>query len=164
MSKQYALNNSGVVIAVPGAAYFAFSLGFNICATVVKGPNRFINITEMSEIEKDIRDGVIKYVLLPVSLSTAKPGEITSQLSRDTGVSILYVKLFLIGDFDSYTNFISYNIGYIESQLAHGGSTTSKSPFDYTLYYFIIGLLSLISVAEGIIIFKYRRIIEEEAV
>jgi len=161
ISNQYALNNTGVVIAVPGAAYFAAILGFNICATIVKGPNRFINVTELSEIEKDIRDGIIKYVILPVSLTEAKPGEISNQLSRDTGVTIIYVKLFLIGTFNTYSNFMSYNIGYIESQVAHGGSTVSVSSVNTFLYYFIIGLLTFISIAEGLIIFKYRRIVEE---
>jgi len=161
ISKRYVLNNTGVVIAVPGAAYFAFSLGFNVCATIVKGPNRFINITELSEIEKNIRDGLIKYVVLPVSLTEAKPGEISNQLSRDTGVTILYVKLFLIGNFETYSDFMSYNVGYIESQVAHGGGDISASSVNFFLYYFIIGLLTLISIAEGLIIFKYRRIVEE---
>ena len=162
LSKQYSLNNEGVVIAVPGVAYFAFSLGFNISATLVKGPNRFINVTELSEVEENIRDGLIKYVLLPVSLIEGKPGEISAQLSRDTGIAIIYVKIFLIGNFDSFSDFISYDIGYIESQLAHGGSTSTASSSNLLLYYFIIGLLSLISISEGLIIFKYRRIVEEE--
>ncbi len=156
---KYQLNGTHVAIAVPGIAYIAKMFGFTIRALFVKGPNRFINATELAEVERLIENGTIKYILCEEILREGKPGQIAQQISEDTGALVIYVTAFSMSNIQDYVALLTYNVGVIKASLEHTDS--QGSIFDAILAYITIGVISLIALIEGFLIFRIRRSVEE---
>ncbi|MGQ4832292.1 MAG: metal ABC transporter substrate-binding protein [Candidatus Asgardarchaeia archaeon] len=157
--REHSLNGTGVAIAVPGIAYLAKIFGFSIKALFVKGPNRFINASEIAEIEKMVANGSIKYLLCEEILKEGKPGQITQQIAEDTGASVIYITAFAMGDVQDYLALLAYNVGAIKTALET--PKIQEISFNITLLYVTIGILSLITILEGFVIFRIRRSVEE---
>jgi len=160
----YNLNNTGVVVAVPGAAYFAKMLQLSIKAMLVTGPNRFANATEIAAIEEDISQGEIEYILCPYIMRDTKPGQIAEQISQETGIPVLYPRIFATHGFDSYVDFISFNLGTIEGQLIKEESINQPTNgVSDVILFSTIAVLGLIAIFEGYLLFIYKKRLEEEA-
>jgi len=149
----------GTVIAVPGAAYLAVAFGLKIEASLLKGPGSFVNSSELNQIYQKAHDGLIKLILCPESLRNGKPGEISRQLSRDTGLPVIYVRVFSMYGLKDYFALMTYNAG----ALSNAEKVSSKaSKEDFFIWYLIsIGILFSIVIVESIMIFLYKRRAEE---
>lgn len=153
------IHGSGAVIAVPGAAYLAIAFGLKIEAILLKGPGSFANSSELNQIYQKARDGLIRLILCPESLRNAKPGEISRQLSLDTGLPVIYVRIFSMYGLKDYFALMTYNAGAV----SHAGKIgTNPSGSDFLVWYLIvIGILFSIVIVESTMIFLYKRKAEE---
>lgn len=159
----YDLEGTGVAVAVPGIAYFAYMLNMSIEAMFVKGPNRFVNASEIAEIEEYIAKGKITMILCPEIMKDTKPGTISKQISEETGISVIYIRIFSTHKFNSYIDFMSYNLGLLEGALNKVQEYQIGTGVDISLLFSSVGVLSLIAILEGYFLFRYKRRLEEEA-
>ncbi len=149
------LYHKNSVVAVPGAAYVAYSFEINVIATLLKGPGRFANTTEIQRIREMANKGELHIILCPVALKNSKADEMAKQLSSDINVPLIYVRVFSMTGLRDYFALMTYNAAAISgASQAYSKSTSSELiPF----LYLGITILFLISVVEGLIIFVYKR-------
>ena len=143
------------IVAVPGAAYVAYSFGLGVVASLLQGPGRFINATELDKIFSLAREGRIKVILCPYALKDGKPGEMSRQLSEDTGVPVAYVRVFSLSGLKDYFALMTYNAGVLASVNSAGMGGISMELFYW--YLLAIGILFSIVFIESVMIFKYKR-------
>jgi len=149
------LYGAGVVISVPGVAYIASTFGFNIIASLLKEPGKFMNSTELNYIISLARENKVRLILCPYSLKSGKPGEISRQLSEDAEIPVAYVRIFSMEGLNDYFAMMTYNIGVIENTATLNPSSISS---DIVYWYMIaIGVLFAIVMIESSMIFLYKR-------
>ncbi len=146
---------SGAVIAVPGVAYLALSFGLRIEATLLVGPGGFLNSSELDQVIEKADKGEIKVILCPAALKNGKPGEFSRQLSKDTGLPVIYVRVFSISGLKDYFALMTYNAGVLSTFKEIGASSSGEN----LLVWYIIsaGILFIVVIVESIVIFIYKR-------
>jgi len=154
------LYGAGAVIAVPGAAYVAFSFGLRVKASLLIEPGKFINASELERIRNLAENGKIKVILCPEELKDAKPGEYSRQLSEEFKIPIAYVRVFSLGGIQDYFALMTYNAGVISSLSESISGGISKE----ILYWFYVALAILFAIVflESTMIFLYKRRAEVE--
>ena len=154
------LAGKGVLIAVPAVAYVAYSFGMIPKASILKAPGSFVSGSEISKIEEKIRSGEISVAMCPESFKDAKPGQILSEINKDTGIPIIYVRVFALAGLDDYIALLTYNIGAVCSVQPNSksGSTSGEMITYLTLGFAII---TIIAIVELFIIFNFKRRAEE---
>ena len=162
ISEQYNLKGLSVAIAVPGAAYVVDAFKMKIASVLLKGPGRFMNATELAELEAAIKAGEISMLICPEILRGAKAGEISEQVSRDTGIPVVYVRVFGVKDMN-YFELMMYNAGVmkgtIDSMDEYRSSLTSSI---LPWLYFVVIVSVVIAIIEAFVIYKARRKVEME--
>jgi len=154
------LRGFGAVVAVPGAAYIAYAFGMNVVASLLKGPGRFVNASELEKIREIAQSGFIRVILCPLSLANGKAGEISNELSRNINVPVVYVRVFSSGGLMDYFALMMYNIGALS-----GISNVARESLGQNLLMLLytgIGILFVIAITELVIIYNYTRRAEEE--
>ncbi|MEM2637689.1 MAG: metal ABC transporter substrate-binding protein [Candidatus Korarchaeota archaeon] len=151
-SSKYKLNGSGVVIAIACIAYIPLMLGMDIKAMFLVEPEESSSSGDISKIEEKIRTGEIKYIACPLSMKDGTPGQISRQVSKDTGAPIIYMDSFSLSGTRGYFSFISRILGEIETSL-----NISLPESNAVIYYIVIALLGAIVAVEAVIIFQLRR-------
>ncbi len=149
------LYGRGAIIAVPGAAYLALAFGLEIKASLLKGPGSFVNSSELDQIYRETHEGLIKLILCPESLRDGKPGEISRQLSRDTGLPVIYVRIFSMYGLRDYFALMTYNAGALSNANNIGASSGENDLFIW--YLISVSILFLIVIVESVVIFLYKR-------
>ena len=154
VAREKSLVGIGVLLAVPAAAYVAQAFMMEPKAILLTSPTGYVGGSEIVEIEDMIDRGEIKVGMCPESLKDSKPGEIMSEIASDTGLPILYPRIFSLGGLYDYIAILSYNLGVVESMDFSRIERQNQDIFLYLLTGFIIA--TLIAFIELIIIFKYR--------
>ncbi len=152
MAKNADLENKTALLTVPGAFYVVKYLGISIEGTIVEGPHQFISEKELSRVKKDIQNGKINFIVDVQSLQNSRSGQIAIQLSRETGVKIVYIDIFSTSN---YTNLLLKDasiLSYARYVNRYGNESCSCD------FYLITSiLLSIITVVLFIIAYDYRR-------
>lgn len=149
------LNGQGAVIAVPGAAYLALAFNLKIEASLLKGPGSFLNSSELSEVINKAKKGEIKVIICPISLKDGKPGELSRQLSQDTGVPVVYVRVFSMYGLSDYFALMTFNAGVLSNANKIGATSSGN---DLLIWYLLsIGVLFVAFIVESAVIFIYKR-------
>ena len=152
MVNSFDLKNKTALLAVPGVFYVVKSLNISSWGSIVKGPNQFISPQEMNSIEREIKEGKIDFIVNAYGLENSKAGEIAIEISKETGVKILYVDIFSC---NNYTNLLIKNAAIISSY-SYSKSYQNEN-CDYTSYVLIISLLSILTAAIFYIAYRYRK-------
>ena len=140
------LNMISVALAFPAAQYIAYMLQLKVKAFISRGEGILIGSSEMLKIEDEMKRGEIKYILMPdISLRT-QLGEYVKQLSSETETPIVIIKTIGGWEFNTYADFIYYNVGLVI------GALKSHSYINRTMggricegenYYLILIILAL---------------------
>ena len=152
--------NKGVLLAVPAVAYIAYSFGMVPKASILKAPGSLVSGSEIDYIERQIKNGDISIGLCPESFRDLKPGQVMDEIRRDTGLPIVYVRVFSLGGLKDYRSLLVYNIAVINSISFEDSDENSWSRL---AIYLLIGFifLAVVAVVESIIIFNFRKRAEE---
>ncbi len=152
MERIFDLRNKTSLIAVPGVFYVLKSLNISVWGTIVKGPQQFISPQEMSDIEEEIRKGKIDFIVNAENLENSKAGEIAREISKETGIKILYVDVFSCYN---YTDLLIKNTAIISSYKY--SETYQNENCDYTPYLITVSLLSILTAFIFYLVYRYRK-------
>ncbi len=152
MAREANLENESVLLTVPGSFYVVKYLGLSIEGTIVEGPHQFISEEELNRVKEDIKDGKISYIVDIQGLASSKSGQIAIQLSRETGVKVVYIDIFSTGN---YTALLLKDAAILSS--AKNVETYGHAWCDYSFYIITTGLLLAVSVILFVIAYSYRR-------
>lgn len=164
VSEKYNLKDLEVAIAVPGAAYVVDAFKMRIVSVLLKGPGRFMNASELAKLEAAIKAGNISMLICPEIMKDAKAGEISEQVSRDTGIPVVYIRVFGIKDM-SYFELMMYNAGVLKGTLNSINSMSKYGGFSSNILlwlYFVLMISVIIAIIEAFVIYKARRRVEME--
>lgn len=162
ISEENGLKGLSVAIAVPGAAYVVDAFKMKIASVLLKGPGRFINATELAELETAIKAGEISMIICPEIMRNARAGEISEQVSRDTGIPVVYVRVFGIKNM-SYFELMMYNAGVMKGTMNSINKYGRGLTGDILLWlYFAVIISVFIAIIEAFVIYKARRKVEVE--
>ncbi len=153
---QYHLTGKKAVAAVPGVAYILNDLGIETGVLLLKGPGQFASTQEITDIENGIKNGTYSIIACAEVLEHAKAGEISEQISQDTGIPVAYIKIFSFGDLEDYFALETYNTATIISIFRIAQNNVEQS-HNELYYYMVIGILGITTFIELIIIMNYRR-------
>ena len=149
---EFDLKNKTSLLAVPGVFYVVKALNIGIAGSIVEGPNKFISPDEISKLEDEIRMGKINFIVNAVGLEDSRAGNIAKEISKDTGIKILYIDVFSA---DNYTATLLKNAAVLSSSdYVYQYSTNSCDIYPYA--YALIAA-SILSIILGYIAYQYRR-------
>jgi ABC-type Zn uptake system ZnuABC Zn-binding protein ZnuA len=161
VSEDYNMKNLKVAIAVPGAAYVADAFKMKIASVFLKSPGQFINASELAELEAAIKTSEISLLICPEIMKDAKAGEISEQISRDTGVPVVYVRVFGI-DGMNYFELMMYNAGILKGTISYMDGY-ERFHSDIVLWLYTVLIISVvIAIIEAFVIYKARKKVEME--
>lgn len=140
---------AGAVVAVPGAAYVAETLGMRVRGTIMKAPGVFVSGAEMDSLVEMMQRGDVRYVVCPEEMRDTPVGEGAVDLASRGGVPVLYVRAFS-GDL-GYVSTLYYNLGCSGVEVHAGGGDSS--------YPWILAFVaaSATAILEGAVIVRFRR-------
>ncbi len=150
--KEFNLKNKTSLLAVPGVFYVVKTLDIGIAGSILQGPNNFISPNEISKIEDEIKEGKINFIVNAVGLEDSRAGNIAKEISKDTGVKIVYVDIFSV---DNYTATLIKNSAILSSSdYVYQYPATSCNVYPYV---YAIAVVSIISIVLGYMTYRYRR-------
>ena len=161
VSEDYNMKSLKVAIAVPGAAYVADAFKMKIASVLLRGPGQFINASQLAKLEAAIKAGEISLLICPEIMRNAKAGEISEQISRDTGVPVVYVRVFGINNMN-YFELMMHNAGVFKGTINYVDVYESFHS-DIVLWLYTVFVISvIIAVIEAFVIYKARKKVEIE--
>lgn len=139
---------SGAVVALPGAAYVAETLGLRVRGTMMKAPGVFVSGSEMDELVDKMRRGEVRYVVCPEEMRGTSIEDGAVELASRGGAQVIYVRAFT-GDL-GYLNTMYYNLGSAGVEVGAGGEDCTP---------WILAFLAAVgaAVVEGAVILRFRR-------
>ena len=146
-SKDLDLYGKSVVTAVPGVNYVVLNMGMRVGASLLKEGSGFVSGGELAEIEKNLG------IVCPESMKEAKAGQLSEQISRDTGAPTVYVKFIVSEDVADPISLQYYNMASMKG-LSYSPSTSSA--LSTTLLIIVIIFLALLAAGEAYIIYRMR--------
>ena len=137
-----------VVVAVPGASYMSEALGFEVSATLMKGPNVFVQGSELDDIIRSLSSGDAKYIVCPTEFIGTGVEDMALKVSSESGAGVVYIKIFT-GSLN-YTDLVYYDMGSASMP------AESEGP-DVTSYIVVVAILVIAVAVEGIYIYRRWR-------
>lgn len=161
VSENYDMKNLKAAIVVPGAAYVADAFKMEVASLLLKGPGQFINASELAELEAAIKTGEVSLLICPEIMKNAKAGEISEQISRDTGVHVVYVRVFGIKGMN-YFELMMYNAGVLRGTINYISEYESFHSDIVHWLYTVLVISVVIVIIEAFVIYRARKKVEME--
>ncbi len=152
LAKESGLQNKNVLLTVPGVFYMVKTLGINIEGTILKGPHQFISESELKAVKMEIENGNISYIVNVEGMESSKAGQIAIQLSRETGVRIVYIDIFST---DNYTSLLLKDASILAG--ANYVHSYGMENCHYGFYIVSMILILVIAVFISYIAYRYRK-------
>ena len=146
------LKNKTALLAVPGVFYIVKALNISVWGSIVRGPNQFISGNEMNEVKDEIKAGKIDFIVNVKNLENTKAGEIAMEISKETGIKVLYIDVFSC---ENYTKLLIEDTAIISSY--EYSETYRNAICDYTPYIILSVLLSVLVAISFYLTYRYRR-------
>ncbi len=162
LTKFIDVSRINALLMVPGVYYVVNFTGIKVGDIVLTESGAYPSASRIAEIEAKLKKGELNLIVAPLEAKGSRVGELAEQLSQETGVPVAYVATFSSFGFSKYKDLIQFDVSSIISVSVNVKSSVTGGEISDFLYWFIIGVLSLIVVAEAYIIFKYRRLEMEE--
>lgn len=151
-SRELGLYGKSVVTAVPGVNYIVLNAGMKVGATLLKEGTGFISGEELAGIERGLEEGRYIGVVCPESMKEAKPGELSEQISKDTGSPVAYVRFIVSDDVADPVSLQYYNMASLKGLLIAPSTRGFSTPLVLTL----IITLALLAAGEAYVIYRMR--------
>ncbi len=142
---QYSIEGERVLL---GGAHFepiTEILGLNVLGIIIKGEEKLPSPSEIVEIEKLASEGRARVIIALATQKEGNEGRLADQISRETGIPVIYVHGVTIDEGDTYVEFIKYTILQIVSGIqagrTAGGSSKSISTRPYWIAILILAVL-----------------------
>ncbi len=142
----------GVLLTVPGVFYIAKELGMNIRGVLVEGPNQFASSEDITKYRKEMETGDITMILNVKNLESSSAGRMAVELSKETGVPVVYLNIFST---TNYTRLILENAGAISS--SNSVKHYYEGEGNCWPYIYTITILAATSAILLVIALSYRR-------
>jgi len=154
-SREHGLYGSRAVSAVPGVNYILENMGISVGAQLLSEGAGYVSGSELTDIEKKLSTGEYMGIVCPVSMKDSKPGDISRQISQDTGAPVVYV-VFIAQDMD-YIGIHYYNAAALTGLSGHEHASE-----DINTYLLVFsGVMAVLAAGEAYLIYRYRREAEE---
>ena len=151
-SRGLGLYGKSVVTAVPGVNYIVLNAGMKVGATLLKEGSGFLSGAELAQIEKGLKDGRYLGVVCPESMKEAKAGELSRQISKDTGAPTAYVKFIVSEESSDPISLQYYNLASLKGLL----SSSSSEGFSWSFLLTVIISLAVLAAGEAYVIYRMR--------
>lgn len=150
------LRGISVLATFPSEQYVLEPIGVNVANFIVKEEDVFISGGDLAKVYEQAARGEIKLIVVSENAKLMKAGEYAEQVSRDTGLPMVYVKT-LAFEFGDYVALLSYNAGALASASCLIGQAKSM-PKDYSHQYYVMAVvvLAFISSIEALVILRRR--------
>jgi ABC-type Zn uptake system ZnuABC Zn-binding protein ZnuA len=152
LSEDHGLKDKGVVATVPGVNYIIQNMGMNVEFVLLTEGSGFASGQALLEIEASLTKGESIAIVCPESMRNAKAGEVSEQISEDTGAPVIYVRFLSSENEESYIYQLYYNAAQFTSMGEREASGDSLS----SLYLIAIVLVAVVALAEAYVIFRLR--------
>jgi ABC-type Zn uptake system ZnuABC Zn-binding protein ZnuA len=119
LNQLYALTGKQVIITFPAEAYVAETLGLEVKGLLMKGDNIFISGPELIAVEQALRNGSINLILASDVARLQAAGEFAQQLSTDSGVPIVWLRI-VFSALEDYVGIMTYNTGVVVTGISSG--------------------------------------------
>lgn len=146
LKKMNDLEGENVVL---GGAHFepiAEVLGLNVLGIIIKGEERLPSPSELVELKKAAVQGKAKVIIVLATQKEGDEGRIADQISKETGIPIVYVYGVFVDERDSYIEFMKYTISHIISGIqagrTAGGGQRSESTEPFWMAIMILAILA----------------------
>ncbi len=126
IAKQSRVKGLYCVAAVPGVCYVAENSGMKVGAVLMEESAGFASGAEMMQLEKELSSSKYACVIVPEFAKDTKVGQLASQLARDCGKPVVYVKFVMSTPNDTYVGIAYYNAMSLNSagHIEKAGNTT----------------------------------------
>ncbi|RLF71457.1 MAG: hypothetical protein DRN35_02335, partial [Thermoplasmata archaeon] len=121
-------------------------------ATLLKEGSGFLSGAELAQIEKGLKDGRYLGVVCPESMREAKAGELSRQISKDTGAPTVYVKFIVSEESSDPISLQYYNLASLKGLL----SSSSSEGFSWSFLLTVIISLAVLAAGEAYVIYRMR--------
>lgn len=152
LSEIHQLKGKSVVAVIPGVNYIIENMEMNVGFVLLAEGGGFASGSALLKIEQSLRNGENLAIVCPEIMKDAKPGEVSRQISEDTGAPVVYVRFLSPENEESYVSQLYYNAAQfvsikMENRINHGQSS---------LYLIAIVLIAAVAIAEAYFIFRLR--------
>ena len=155
VSKTSELWKIGALVALPSVSYVLAMLNISIKDYLLLEPDQYPSYSKISEIREMIAGGEIGLIVVPEEFRGSRVAQLVDEVSRGYNVRIVYIYVFTASNLGSFTNLILYDSNKIIFSI---GSTSKEYASSESLYlYILIGILLIISILEGLMIFLHKR-------
>jgi len=140
-------NVEGEKVLLGGAHFEPISeiLGLNVLGVIIKGEEKLPSPSEIVEIERVAVEGEAKVIIALATQREGDEGRLAEQISRETGIPVIFVHGVAIDERDTYVEFMKYTVSQIVAGIQTGrtarGSSRSISTEPYWLAIMILALL-----------------------
>ncbi|HID74097.1 MAG TPA: hypothetical protein EYP43_03505, partial [Thermoplasmata archaeon] len=153
LSDHHGLRGKKVVAAVPGVAYIVQNMRMDVGAILLAEGSGFVGGSAVLDVQKGLSSGEYIAIVCPESMREARAGEVSEQLSRDTGAPVIYVRFLSVEDSDDFLSQVYYNAGQLALASRAGGSSGAV---DMSLAYAALGAMGALVFAEAFVIVRCR--------
>ncbi|MFW9984946.1 MAG: metal ABC transporter substrate-binding protein [Candidatus Odinarchaeota archaeon] len=153
---QYQLSNKQVIITFPAEAYIADALGLQVKGLLMKGENIFISGPELVVVEQALRNGSIHIILASDVARLQAAGDFAQQLSSDSGVPIVWVRI-VFSDLEDYVGIMGYNTGVVVTGVSSGILPASDLLTISMPVIIIATVLGVIAIIELVLLIRCTR-------
>ncbi len=145
-----------VIITFPAEAYIAEALGLQVRGLLMEDENVFITGPELIEVEQALQNGSISLILASDIAQLQAAGEFAQQLSSDSEVPIVWVRV-IFSALEDYVGIMAYNTGVI-SIGASGGLPPAADFLSISMPVIIIAaVLGILTVLELVLLIRCTR-------
>ncbi|RLF63647.1 MAG: hypothetical protein DRN33_03700 [Thermoplasmata archaeon] len=158
MERENGAYGKTMVASVPGVCYIIQNEGANVGVVLLAEGSGSASGKEIRDIEEKLKKGIYSGIVVPEFMKNAKAGEISEQLSEDTGAPVIYVKFSTSSADESYVNDCYHNAMQFISSNGTGGKFNNGNSY---LIPVIVSLLLLVAL-QSLIIYRLYGIYKEE--
>ncbi len=119
----------GEKVLLGGAHFEPISeiLGLNVLGVIIKGHEKLPSPSEIVEIEKIAVEGGAKVIIALATQKEGDEGRLADQISRETGIPVIFVHGVAIDEGDTYVEFMKYTVSQIVAGI-QAGRTAGENP------------------------------------
>ncbi len=150
------LFNVKVIITFPAEAYIAEALSLQVQGLLMEDENVFISGPELIAVEQALQNGSINLILASDVAQLQAAGEFAQQLSADSGVPLVWVRI-VFSELEDYVGIMAYNTGVIVTGVS-GGIPPAVDFLTISMPVIIVAaVFGTLAVIELILLIRYTR-------
>ncbi|RLG42554.1 MAG: hypothetical protein DRO05_00795 [Thermoproteota archaeon] len=151
----------GEKVLLGGAHFEPISeiLRLNVLGVIIKGEGKLPSPSEVIEIERAAVEGGVKVIIVLATQREGDEGRIAEQISRETGIPIIFVHGVAIDEQDTYVEFMKYTISQIVAGIQAGRTAGGGESGSVGSFWTAIVVLALLVIFQSLLLarcFRWR--------